>query len=214
MKRKILGVAAAGILAAVFFFSSAAPRPVSADELGEAEARLADLESQQQQVRDRISALESEKSNIETYLEELNTQLDTVGSDYNAIQQQLADISLQMTDAKDALAESERLSEEQYEAMKLRIQYMYERGETGVLDLIFSSGSLSDLLSRAEYVAEMTKYDRDMLEEYRKTQEEIRQKTEELSVLVASLDQSQAELAIQGETLGLLIDAKTVELDE
>ena len=43
----------------------------------------------------RLYELESEKENIEVYLSELNSQLNTVGTDYNAIQQQLAETTLQ-----------------------------------------------------------------------------------------------------------------------
>ena len=62
---------------------------------------------------------------------------------------------------------------EQYEDMKLRIKYMYENGDTQMIDLIFNSKSITDFLNKAEYITELSQYDRDMLNKMKKTKEKI-----------------------------------------
>ena len=44
--------------------------------------------------------------------------------------------------------------------MKLRIQYMYENGQTGLLESMMQSESIAELLNRAEYASQITSYDR------------------------------------------------------
>ena len=72
-----------------------------------------------------------------------------------------------------ALEKAKENSKEQYEAMKERIQFMYERGNAAYLELFFSAESFGDFLNKTEYVEKLTEYDRQMLENYVSLQEQI-----------------------------------------
>ena len=61
----------------------------------------------------------------------------------------------------------EKKEEEEYEAMKLRIQYMYENSTAqSIWTAIFESKGIADMLNRVEYVTQVHKTDRELLEEY------------------------------------------------
>ena len=93
----------------------------------------------------------------EEYLSELNQQLDDLQNrlqelqdQYDAKQNELVQIQADLEDAK-------AKEEEQYEAMKLRIQYMYENSSgNGYMAMLFSSKSISELISRAEYIQKIS----------------------------------------------------------
>ena len=51
--------------------------------------------------------------------------------------------------------------------MKKRIKYMYENGNTQFIEILFESKSISDLLNNAEYITQISEYDRDMLDEFK-----------------------------------------------
>ena len=57
--------------------------------------------------------------------------------------------------------------------MKLRIKYMYEEGDGSAVERILSSGSIAEMLSQAEYVQKIHTYDRNMLDEYVETVNEV-----------------------------------------
>ena len=76
-------------------------------------------------------------------------------------------------EAEAALEAAKERERGQYESMKLRIKYMYEAGETTFLDLILQSENLGQMLNRAEYVNQITRYDRQMLEEYRRSRDQV-----------------------------------------
>lgn len=65
------------------------------------------------------------------------------------------------------------MEEHQYSTMKLRIKYMYENGESSFVDMVMESGSISELLNRAEYVSQIAEYDRKMLKEYAAVKDEV-----------------------------------------
>ena len=52
--------------------------------------------------------------------------------------------------------------------MKLRIQYMYENSNQSYISMFLEAKSFSEFLSQAENFSQLTKYDRQMLEEYKK----------------------------------------------
>ncbi|MFR4318563.1 MAG: coiled-coil domain-containing protein [Eubacterium sp.] len=57
--------------------------------------------------------------------------------------------------------------------MKLRIKYMYENSDTQMLDLILNSKSITEFLNKAEYITELSQYDRNMLDKFKKTRQTI-----------------------------------------
>ena len=63
--------------------------------------------------------------------------------------------------------------ENQYAAMKKRIKFMYEKGDTAMLTTLLESGSIADLLNRVEYVNEVYSYDRNLLTEYQNTKDQV-----------------------------------------
>lgn len=166
----------------------AGPVPALAtdEEVEEAKERVAEAE-------ERAKDLEEAKERFAGYLDELNVQLDGLAAELSELserQEELED-SLEVT-AKELLTAKETESD-QYEAMKKRIQYMYENGDTGVLELVFSAESLSSVLNRAEYAVGLAEYDRNMLVRYQETRALVAKKEQDLRTQQAELDQVAAE---------------------
>jgi len=67
----------------------------------------------------------------------------------------------------------QKKQKEQYEIMKKRIKYMYENGEDGYVEAIFSAASFADFLSRSEYVQKISEYDANIFKEYSERMTEI-----------------------------------------
>ena len=104
-----------------------------------------------------------------------------LGKTYDSIENVIADLDGQINaknaeieDAKTTIAELEVTMDEQYEYMKLRIQYIYESNDMNYGDVFLSSGSIAEMLERMEYVANMMEYDRNQLKAY---QNNLRLKT-------------------------------------
>ena len=88
------------------------------------------------------------------------------------------------------LERAKKTAENQYEAMKLRIVYMYENGGNSMLETLLSSESLADFLNQADNISKISEYDRNMLKQYEATQENIQvqeKKVEEESSSINSL---------------------------
>ncbi len=178
----LAAVLAAGGISGAWSFSALA----SDEEVEEAKERV-------EQAEEKARDLEEAKARFAGFLEDLNGQLDSLS-------EQLSELSARQTElqaglevtARELLAAKETEAD-QYEAMKKRIQYMYENGDTGVLELIFSAESLSSVLNRAEYAMELAEYDRNMLAAYQEAKDLVAKKEQDLLTAQAELDQVVAE---------------------
>ena len=77
--------------------------------------------------------------------------------------------------------------------MKMRIKYMYEKGDSSYLNLLLEARSLSELLNRAEYVSKISEYDRKMLDQYVATKESIADSKKKLETEKAELQEMKTQ---------------------
>lgn len=136
------------------------------DDIAAGEAQLNEMQSLYDEMQNKINELEVNKENLSSYLASLNQSHDAAQmliSTYNGqIESKQADIDL----INQKLVEAESQKSDQYEAMKLRIQYMYESGDMDIVNVIMSDNSLGDILNQAEYISKILEYDRSKMEDY------------------------------------------------
>ena len=160
-----------------------------------------------------VLPLNSKKGQSEEYLSELNQQLDDLQNrlqelqdQYDAKQNELVQIQADLEDAK-------AKEEEQYEAMKLRIQYMYENSSgNGYMAMLFSSKSISELISRAEYIQKISDFDRDLMQEYEDTVDQVKEKETQVQEEQAAIVELQQQSSDQQEAIQELYAAAYQEL--
>ena len=98
--------------------------------------------------------------------------------------------------------------------MKLRIRYMYETGKTSYLDLFFQSDTISQLLNRAEYISQISEYDRNKMDEYIRIKEEIADREAQLQAEHEELLALQQGTRQKHQSVEQLLSAKSVQLKE
>ena len=154
---------------------------VTNDDISDAVAAKEQGEQELISTEERINELEKLKGDSETYLNELSIQLGELQGQLEEIRILCAERKTELESIKSELAAQNVLEQEQYEEMKLRIQYMYEEtSNSGLLESLFSAESFSDFLNRAETMSEINRYDRDMLNSYSETIKGIEKKEQEI----------------------------------
>ena len=137
------------------------------------------IESQRDGVLSEISALDSE-------LVDLVLNIELLEADLQAKEEELAQAQADYEAAK-------QKEEEQYEAMKLRIQYIYEEGNMDYLTLFLEADSFADFLNRADFAQEIQTKDREMLIEYQETKAEVEELLDQLEQEKADMEALEAE---------------------
>lgn len=138
------------------------------------------LEQDQEKIEKELSVLKDDSGNIAKQLNDLNGNLAV-----NTME--LSELELEEKNLKDSIdkntkeiAELQEQYELQYQNMKKRIQFVYEKGQATFLSMLSDVDSMADLVSQSEYVVEMNRYDRAMLKKYQDTKLNIYEKNQVL----------------------------------
>lgn len=157
--------------------------------------------------------LESQKETAQNELSSLQTQLNTLIQKANELEIKLIDKGEEITQAEKDLEAAEAKKEEQYEAMKLRIKYMYEAGSgTATMEKVMASGDISSILTQAEYTQQVHEYDRNQLDEYVNTINEIENLQTQLEADLENLQSLETEYRAQQDELNSTISSKQDEI--
>lgn len=166
------------------------------------------LDAAKQMLKD----LEGMKSNVESYVKELDTELSNVTAELVTLQEQLQDKILEIEETKKDIEAAKAVEEKQYEDMKVRIKYMYEQGNTQYAAMILGSESIADFLNKADYVASISEYDRNMLVKYEETRKEIEELEAQLVVEQKELEAQEKSTKDKADAIEVLVSAKEAEL--
>ena len=187
--------------------SSASTEKVTEDaastkSLQEAQDEKAQLEKALKEAQSTIEDLRDSKGDIESKVTELNQQLIDRSARITDLENQLTAKSEDIQETKDELAGAKEREAQQYADMKVRIQFMYENGQTSYLEALLSSRNISEFLNSADYIAQIQSYDRQKLTEYQDTVESIvnleaqlEQEYTDLEALKSTVESNKATVA-------------------
>ena len=211
MKKKIQQFLALGI---TFFLFMGTTFYVRADKISDLQQQQQENQNKLNDVNDSIDDISAQQELIDEEIADLDADLinmmTTISVLEDDIHQKEADIDL----ARAQYEEAKATEEAQYDAMKVRMKYMYEKGDDSYLELLMEATSVSDMLNKAEYVEKLYEYDRTLLQEYVETKEEIADIQANLEQQKADLESDKADLVEQQTYLDqLLAEKKAVSAD-
>lgn len=160
---------------------------------------MADTQDDLDAVNKQLEELRNKQSELNASYGELNEKLSASGEKLSSIEDAVNAKQSEIDATNIQVADMQAEIDQQYAAMKLRIQFMYENNNATILSTLLSAESLSDLLSKSEYIQQISNYDH--------------QKMQELSDLLASLKETQAKLEQEMAELVTLKDDASREAD-
>ncbi len=179
----------------------------------EAEQSKNALKSGLTDVKKMLAGLEDAKEDLSAYIEELDSDLQTINDNIAVLEDMIEKKLKAVEEARVVLAEAEETEKNQYESMKKRIRFMYEKGNDSYLKMLFEAGSFSDFLNRAGYIQKLSEYDRDQLMTYRETRRNVEEAKAKLEIEEYELLKSRSDLSIEQSSMETLISAKEEEIN-
>lgn len=152
-------------------------------------------------INQEIEDIQGVQSGLYEEMEAYDQELITLLTDMDLLKQDISNKEDDIAQAAEDLEQAKEEEQTQYEAMKVRIQYMYENGNQDFWTALIGSKSITELLNRAEYASEVYNYDRKLLEEYQdavaqveELQEQYVSELSEMEELQISFEEQQTEL--------------------
>lgn len=168
--------------------------PVWATTISDLQNEMKKNQSQLNNVNQQISDYKGAQADIGEEIEELDSEMVALLTDINLIEEAITDKEEEIAQTQIEYDAAVADKDEQYESMKIRIQFMYEKGETSYLQLFFGAQSMSDMMNKANYVEELYEYDRKLLEQYEATVQQVADLQDTLEEEKSELETSKAEL--------------------
>ena len=166
-------------------------------------------------LQDEQNNLENQKSSAQSELNSLQAELETLLSKISDLEGQLISKGQEISQAEKDLDAAEEKRQEQYDAMKLRIKYIYESGgDAAAIERVITSGDITSMLTQAEYSQQVHEYDRKQLQAYAETVQEIEDLQDTLEKDMSKLENLESDYEDQQETLNTTISSKQDEISD
>ena len=155
----------------------------------------------------RMSALWDQKQQLESQIESLNSDLVNVMVSIQTLESDIASKEAEIEKTQGDLTKAQNAKDKQYGAMKKRIQYLYEKGGNNAwFQMMLNADNLADLLTRAEYTQQMYEQDRESLQKYARTIEEVQKLEEQYEQEKADFETMKEEYEAQQSNLQYQLD--------
>lgn len=170
-----------------------------------------DLEKTEQQIEN----IKDYQAGVETDLKKAAENLNTLIGKMDQLKSDIKDKQAEVEKAGEELVRAKRVEAEQYQAMKLRIQYMYENSaDTSLWTAIIESDGIGDMLNRIEYVSDLYQSDRDLMESYQEAVQIVEDWTAQLALEMEQLMALQDDYEAQQDDLQVLVAALEQKKDQ
>lgn len=163
-------------------------------------------------LKDLKQKLESSKADINSKIKDIDAELTKMQETLDELEKKISEKEEEIAKTKKELEESQARQEAQYESMKKRIRFMYERGDVYMLEMVLEADNYSDMLNKAEYIKELSEYDQNKLAEYIETTELVKATKETLEEEQATLEEAKAVAEQDRKDMEAALEIKRGEL--
>ena len=159
-----------------------------------------------------ISSLEGQTATLQNELEGINGEILSLSEEISTAEMQIEILKGEIARTSDALAEAVENESQQYENMKSRIKYMYEHGSATLLEMLFSAENMTDFLNKADFIENLSEYDRKALDDLMSVHQQIESQKETLEIKQESLKEIRSGLSTRQTELQAKAEATSTNL--
>ena len=207
----VCGIRIVAILAAVVIgLESTSSVKVTATEstrkqLEDAKEKKKQSQNDLDNTKDDIAEMNEEKSSLQNQLSSLNNQLTEVSNNLEDLEEQIDDKEIEIENTMAELEAARKTEVSQYASMKKRVQFIYEKQNFVLFDMLVGATSFANFLNQNNYVEQLSAYDRKMFLQYIETRKSIESKEAKLKEEKEQLDEYKVKAqAEQSRVSGLV----------
>ena len=175
------------------------------DKLEETKDQLDNTKDQLSDKKEDITNMTHEKGKLEDKLDDLNDQLGEVSANLSDLEDQIENKLDEISNTEAELEVAIDTKDQQYASMKKRVQFIYEKQNFALYDMLMTTGSFADFLNQKDMIQALSAYDRKMLLEYEQTCTDIENKKVELNNEKAELDECKSQVEAEKSRVSGLV---------
>ena len=145
------------------------------------ESKINEAKDEQNEVRTKMTAIQKE-------VEELNGKIASYENENDAVTSQIDETSANIDTMTQELTKKEKELEEKEELLKKRLVASYKAGSTSYLDVLLSSGSLTNFLSNYYLIEQLAESDQKLIDTITTTKNQVAEAKTQLEENKKSLE--------------------------
>lgn len=179
----------------------------------DADAKKKQEQQNYQNASGKVSSIQSDVDAISDEIDEIDESLVETIASVEIIRDEVSQKEDQIKTTTEELQKAQETEQEQYAAMKLRVKFMYEKGDSTYLQLLLESQNFGEMVNKVEYVEKLYDYDRKLLEEYIAARQAVEALKNQLEDEKAELEAQQHELEEEQKSLEEILTEKKATYD-
>lgn len=188
-------------------------QPAFASRKSQAQEAKNAAESNLNSVNNSINNITNKQQELQKEINALDAELVDLLVNMDILSDELTNKEVEIKQANQDLKAAEKEENDQYERMKNRIRAMYERGDSSLLEALLGATSMSDFLNRVNYYNAVYDYDRDQLEVYKETKQQVIDLKAQLLTEQSEMEEMQENYKLQESELKNMVSQKEATMD-
>ncbi len=189
-------------------------QPAFASRKSQAQDAKKAAESNLNSVNNNISSIAGKQQELQQEINALDAELVQLLINMDILSDELAAKEVEIDQANKDLEAAKKEEREQYEQMKKRIRAMYIRGDGSLLEALLGATSMSDFLNRVNYYNAVHDYDRNQLEVYKETKQQVMDLKSQLLSEQSEMEEMQDNYKLQEDELKAMVSQKEATMDD
>ncbi len=187
---------------------------VKADQISNLKKKNQEDQDKLDEIGDQIDELTGEQQGIKGEMDAVEADIVDIMASISLIEDDIQKKKEQIAQSEKDLAAAKQDEQDQYDAMVIRIRFMYEKGDMNYLNLLMEGGSMEDMVNKADYIEKIYDYDRQLLIRYQETRQKIEDLKVQLEDEESELEMTQDEYKEEQEAMeAALAELKAVSDD-
>lgn len=212
--KKIICVAVGCIAMSCAIMQQSGDSTVHAMTKEEAEQQKDEAEENEKSAKDVLTSLEEQQNEVVKEVADLDAQATVLQTEISTKQDEADQLQTEIDETQVKLEAAQKAEDTQYEAMKQRIQYLYEEGDIAYMEALLSSVTFGDMLNQSEYIDQITEYDQRQLSQLVQTRQDIADYESSLQSDLRQVESLKTDLETSNTELQALIEKKQEEISK
>ncbi len=205
VKKKVTKAVAAAVLS-VFTVTCVLPSAAFAtnsDEINALQDRVEAIEQDKIALQSEYNALKKEKNELTAELRRINANLHNAQAAVTNLDTEISNIEGQIAFTEMEIENKQRDYDGRLALFNRRLKEMYQYGDMNYISVLLQSASLSDFLTRFEYLRYIANNDQQLLEEVQALQKSLDEQHASLTIMKTDLETKKQDQVVKTQELSV-----------
>ncbi len=188
MQKRVKKAMAILILSAFSVTCAAPMTSFGANSIGDLQRQQNELKEQQKDIKGQITAKSNEKKSLTQQLKEIDAEMNTVQQTINGLNTEIEETEGKISFTEMEIQNKQRDYEGRLAIFNRRLKEMYQYGDVSFLEVLLQSNSITDFLTRFEYLKYIANNDQKLLDEVTELKNSLETEKKNLDNMKVSLE--------------------------